>query len=166
MYFRTGCTRQLVGNRRYCCSLHWIQNLIFCAITRAAQKHPSIINCFSDFHALLMSDFERRVLRIEPTTCTKVCSRGLNLHRDKKNRIGERQEDPLWHTMLRIKGFAEHSRCTCVNRPSRSADEQFHNNAPQRKCLRETTTACVSLVVFFRIRRGTLLFTVQWWGRR
>ena len=42
-----------------------------------------------------------------------------------------------------------------LNRPSRSADEQFHNNTPQSKSLREKTTACVSLFVFFRIRRVT-----------
>ena len=39
--------------------------------------------------------------------------------------------------MFRIKGSAVHSHCTCVDRPSRSAGEQFHNNAPHRKCLRE-----------------------------
>ena len=37
--------------------------------------------------------------------------------------------------MLRIKGSAEHYRCTCVDRHARSADEQLHNNAPHRKCL-------------------------------
>ena len=57
--------------------------------------------------------------------------------------------------MLRIKGSAEHSRCTCVDRPSRSADEPFHTNAPHRKCRRKKTTACVSLLVFFRSRVGT-----------
>ena len=54
-----------------------------------------------------------------------------------------------------MKGSAEHSRCTCLDRPSRSADEQLHNNTPHRKCLRKKTTACVSLLVLFRIRRGT-----------
>ena len=39
--------------------------------------------------------------------------------------------------MLRIKGSAEHSHCTCVDRPSRSADEQLHNIAQHRKCLRK-----------------------------
>ena len=63
--------------------------------------------------------------------------------------------------MLRIKGFAEHSRWTCVDRPSRSADEQLHNNAPHRKCLRKKTTACVSLLVFFRIRGGTFPYSVE-----
>ena len=28
------------------------------------------------------------------------------------------------------------------------ADEQLHNNAPHRKCIREKTTACVSMSVF------------------
>ena len=63
--------------------------------------------------------------------------------------------------MLRIKGSAEHSRWTCVDRPSRSADEQLHNKAPHRKCLRKKTTACVSLLVFFRIRRCTFPYSVE-----
>ena len=56
--------------------------------------------------------------------------------------------------MLRIKGSTEYSRCTCVDRPARPADEQLHNNASHRKFLRKKTTACVSLFVFLRIRRG------------
>ena len=63
--------------------------------------------------------------------------------------------------MLGIKGSAEHSRWTCIDRPSRSADEQLHNNAPHRKWLREKTTACVSLLVFLRIRRGTFPYSVE-----
>ena len=39
--------------------------------------------------------------------------------------------------MLRIKGFAEHSRWTCIDRLSCSVDEKLHNNAPHRKCLRK-----------------------------
>ena len=60
-----------------------------------------------------------------------------------------------------MKGSAEHSRCTCVDRHSRSADEQLHNNAPHRKCLRKKTTACISLLVFFIIRRGTFPYSVE-----
>ena len=65
--------------------------------------------------------------------------------------------------MLRIKGSAEHSRCTnvCVDRSSRSADEQLHNNAPHRQCLRKKTTACVSLFVFFIITRGTFPYSIE-----
>ena len=63
--------------------------------------------------------------------------------------------------MLHIKGSAEHSRCTCVDRPSRSADEQFYNNAPHRKCLRKKTTACVSLFVFLTVRRGTFPYSIE-----
>ena len=63
--------------------------------------------------------------------------------------------------MLRIKSSAKYSRWTCVDRPSRSADEQLHNNAPHRKRLKKTTTACVSLLVFFRIRRGTFPYSVE-----
>ena len=33
------------------------------------------------------------------------------------------------------------------------------NNAPDRKCLREKTTACISLFVFFRIRHGTFPYS-------
>ena len=63
--------------------------------------------------------------------------------------------------MLRIKGSAAHSRCTCVDRPSRSADEQLRNNAPDRKCLRKKTTGCISLFVFFTIRRGTFPYSIE-----
>ena len=59
-----------------------------------------------------------------------------------------------------MKGSAEHSRCTCVDRPSRSAGEQLHDNAPHRKCLRKRTTACVNLLVFFGIRHGTFPYSV------
>ena len=62
--------------------------------------------------------------------------------------------------MLR-KGSAEHSRYKCVDRISRSVDEQLHNNAPHRKCLRKKTTASVSLLVFFRIKRGTFPYRVE-----
>ena len=58
-----------------------------------------------------------------------------------------------------MKDSAEHSRCTCADRPSRSADEQLRNNAPHRKYLRKKTTACVSLFVFFTIRRGTFPYS-------
>ena len=60
-----------------------------------------------------------------------------------------------------MKGSAEHFRCTCVHRPSRSADEQLHNNAPHRKCLLKKTTACVSLFVFFTIRHGTFPYIIE-----
>ena len=60
-----------------------------------------------------------------------------------------------------MKGSAEHSRCTCVDRLSSSADEQLHNKAPRRKCFRQKATACVSLFVFFTIRRGTFLYSIE-----
>ena len=63
--------------------------------------------------------------------------------------------------ILGIEGSAEHSRWTCVDRPSCSVDKKLHNNAPHRKCLREITTACVRLLVFFRIRRGTFPYGVE-----
>ena len=63
--------------------------------------------------------------------------------------------------MLRIKGSAEHSRGTCVNRRSRSADEQSHKNAPHRNCLRKKNTACVTLFVFFTITRGTSPYSIE-----
>ena len=63
--------------------------------------------------------------------------------------------------MLRMKGSAEHSRCPCVDSPSRSADERVYNHAPHRKCLRKKTTACVSLFVFFAIRRGTFPSSIE-----
>ena len=60
-----------------------------------------------------------------------------------------------------MKGSAEHFRCcTCVHRPSRSADEQLHNNAPHRKCILKKTTACVSLFVFFTTKRDTFPYSI------
>ena len=63
--------------------------------------------------------------------------------------------------MLRIKCFAEHSRGTCIDRPSRSAEEQLHNNAPHKNCLRKKTTACVSLFVSSTIGRGTFPYSIE-----
>ena len=60
-----------------------------------------------------------------------------------------------------MKGSAEHSRWTCVGRPSRSADEQLHNNVPHKKCIKKKTTACVSLIVLFRIKCGSFPY-IQW----
>ena len=62
--------------------------------------------------------------------------------------------------MLGIEGSAEHSRWTCVYRRSCSVDKQLHNSAAQ-KMPSETTTACVRLLVFFRIRRGTFPYGVE-----
>ena len=44
------------------------------------------------------------------------------MHRDRKllARTGERWKISLSHRTLRIEGSTEHSRCTCVDRPSRS----------------------------------------------
>ena len=39
--------------------------------------------------------------------------------------------------MLGIKGSADHSRWTCVDRPSCSVDKKLRNNALHRKCLRK-----------------------------
>ena len=51
----------------------------------------------------------------------------LNFHRDQKSlaRTGERCKLPQLHRILRMEGSAGHSRCTCVDRPSRSHHEQF-----------------------------------------
>ena len=80
-----------------------------------------------------------------------------------KNRRREPGQDVkiLSDRMLRINGSAEHSRWTCVDRPSRSTDKQLHNNAPYRKRLRKKTSVCVSLLVLFRIRRGTFPYSVE-----
>ena len=48
--------------------------------------------------------------------------------------------------MLRIKGSAEDSRCTCVDRPSRFADEQLHKYAPHKNAFergRLPASACL-----------------------
>ena len=114
-----------------------------------------------------MNNFEHRVLRIDHIlilllykgvlvgvlNCIAIKNRRREPGRDVKIRCDR---------MLRMmKGSAEHSRCTCVDRPSRSADEQLHNKAPHRKCLRKKTTACVSLFVFFTIRRGTFPYSIE-----
>ena len=97
-----------------------------------------------------MNNFEHRVLRIEPiiTAVQRCASRStvLNLHRD-KNRRREPGRDVkiLSDRMLHIEGSsAQHSRCTCLDRHSRSADEQLHNNRAAQKmpskkddCLRQ-----------------------------
>ena len=48
-------------------------------------------------------------------------------HRDQKSltRTEERWKIPQSHRVLRIEGSAKHSRCTCVDRSSRSHHEQF-----------------------------------------
>ena len=81
----------------------------------------------------------------------------------KKNRRREPGRDVkiLSDRMLHIKCSAKHSRYTCVDRPSRSADEQLYNNAPHRKFLPKETTACVSLFVFFTVRRGTFPYSIE-----
>ena len=63
--------------------------------------------------------------------------------------------------ILRIEGSAQHSRWTCIDKPSRSADETLRNNAPHRNCLRKKNTACVTLFFFFTIRRGTFPYTIE-----
>ena len=39
--------------------------------------------------------------------------------------------------------------------------KKLHNNAPHRKCLKKITTACVRLLVLFRISRGTFPYGVE-----
>ena len=58
-----------------------------------------------------------------------VLVRVLNyFHRDQKSlaRIGERWKIPS-HRILRVEGSAEHSRCTCVDRLSRSHYNYFEH---------------------------------------
>ena len=62
--------------------------------------------------------------------------------------------------ILGIKGSAEHSRWICVDRPSCSVDKKIRQRAAQ-KMPSETTSACVRLLVFFRIRRGTFPYGVE-----
>ena len=63
--------------------------------------------------------------------------------------------------MLGIKGSAEHSRWTCVDRPSCSVDKKITQQRAAQKMPSETTTACVRLLVFFTIRRGTFPYGVE-----
>ena len=41
---------------------------------------------------------------------------------------GDMENSLVSHRILRIEGSAEDSRCTCVDRPSRSHHEQFHTH--------------------------------------
>ena len=67
----------------------------------------------------------------------RVLVGALNLHLDKNStREPGRDVKILSDRMLGIKGSAEHSRWTCVDRPSCSVDKKLHN-APHRKCLRK-----------------------------
>ena len=107
-----------------------------------------------------MNNFEHRILRIEPIyTAVRRCASCIYIAMKNRRREPGQDVKILGDRMLRIRGSAEHSRWTCVDRPSRSADKQLHNNAPPRKCLRKKTTACVSLLVLFRIRRGTFPYS-------
>ena len=75
-----------------------------------------------------MNNFEHRVLRIEliNTAVQRLLVGVLKLYRDKKSqaRTGDIDVKILRDRVLRIKGSAEHSRCTYVDRPLRSANEQ------------------------------------------
>ena len=62
----------------------------------------------------------------------------LNLHLDSiRRREPGRHVNIVSDRMLRIKGSAEHSRWTCVDRPSCPVYEKLHNNARHTKCLRK-----------------------------
>ena len=81
----------------------------------------------TDLHALL-NNFEHTVFSAWSLLLYKgVFVIALNLHRDQKSltRTGETWEIPKSHRILRIEGSTRHSRCTCVDRPSRSHHEQF-----------------------------------------
>ena len=85
----------------------------------------------TDLHALL-SNFKHRVFCAYSLLLYKgVLVRVLNLHRDQKSlaRTGEIWKIPLSHRILRLEGSAQYSRCTCVDRPSRSPHEQFRTQA-------------------------------------
>ena len=69
---------------------------------------------------------------------------GLNLHLD----ITAVQKI-LSDRMLGIKGSADHSRWTCVDRPSCFIDKKLHNNAPHRKCLRKRRLPASACLFFF-----------------
>ena len=77
----------------------------------------------TDFHALL-NNLEHRVFCSKSLLQYKgVLVRVLKyLHQDQKLlvRIEERWKKNLSHRILHIEGSAEHSRCTCVDKPSRS----------------------------------------------
>ena len=80
-----------------------------------------------------MNNFRHRVLRIEPNNAAvqRVLVGALALHLDKKFLIKNSRREPgrdvkiLSDRMLGIKGSAEHSRWTCVDRPSCSVDKNY-----------------------------------------
>ena len=68
-----------------------------------------------------------RTQGLESTAGQRCARKSIGLHRDQISltRTGERWKVLHSHRILRIEGSAEHSRCTCVDRLSRSHHEQL-----------------------------------------
>ena len=79
-----------------------------------------------------------------------------------KNRRREPGRDVkiLSDRMLGIKVSAEHSRWTCVDRPSCSVDKKLHN-APHRKCLRKLRLPASACLFSLKIKRGNFPYGVE-----
>ena len=60
-----------------------------------------------------------------------------------------------------MKGSAEHSRCTCVDRPLALPMNNYTTKLRTENAFEKKTTACVSLFVFFTIRRGTFQYIIE-----
>ena len=77
---------------------------------KGSAEHSRCTNLYA-----LLNNFEHRGFCAKSLLlCKGVLVRILNLHRDQESlvRIGERWEILESHRILRIKGSAEHSRCT------------------------------------------------------
>ena len=75
-----------------------------------------LFRVFYNFHALIMNNFKHRVLRIEPINQI-LLFKSVLLIKHRRREPG-RDVKILRVRMLGIKGSTEHSRWTCVDRPS------------------------------------------------
>ena len=92
-------------------------------------KGPAEHSRCTDLHGLL-NNFEHSGFCAKSLLlCKGVLVRVLNLHRNQKSfaRIEERWKIPP-HRILRVEGSAEHSRCTCIDRPSYFHHERFRTH--------------------------------------
>ena len=60
-----------------------------------------------------------------------------------------------------MKGSAQHSRCTCVDRPHALPMNNYTTTLRTENAFEKKTAACVSLFVFLTIRHGTFPYIIE-----
>ena len=71
-------------------------------------------------------------------------------------------ENTLEHRrILRIEGSAEHSRCTCVDRPSRSHHEQFRTQVSSHRAAVQRCVVSMTFPLLYRPLRSLEQFRTQ-----